>query len=383
MTADRTHPLLLQALRESSVEPLLTLAPDEWVAVVAEAERQGLVPLLHDWITRTGRRERVPAQALDRLKGERIAVAARSLFLATELVAILRAFEASNVRCAPLRGPALAEQLHGDLTLRPMGDLDLLVRKDQLTQLSEVLGSLGFQEVDRRPGFARAYSYTLKLVKDSHLPVVVEPHWTIAYPPFVDAVDMPGVWQRCSRGTAVGVETWRLGREDTFVNLCLHAVHRDDAPLLWFWELDRLVRREPLAWRLIVSRCHAAGIGVLLAAALERTRALFATPVPEEGLAPLAGPASRGSRSRLVRLLADGRDVDGRESLALFLALPGLRARLRYLVALLFPTPAFMRLHYGVRRRDEVARAYVGRLARFSWEALKGLLRLVRRPVQV
>ncbi len=380
MTPADAERRLLQALREASTAGLR--AHDEWAAVVEQAARQGLAPLLHAWITREDRGADVPEGVLDRLTRERMDVAARNMLLASELGAILTACEAGGLRCAPLRGPALAESIWGDVTLRPSGDLDLLVRREELTEVTRVLGRLGFVEVDRRPGFARAYSYTLELVKQSHLPVVVEPHWTIAYPPFVDAVDMPGVWRRCARGKAVGVDAWLLGREDTFLNLCLHAAHRDDAPLLWLYELDRLARQD-IDWREVVTLSRTAGVEGLVAMVLVRVRGFFATPVPQDALAGLGSAHERAPRSRLLSLLAAGAAVDGKESLALFLALPGLRARLRYVLALLFPTPAFMRLHYGVRRADEVARAYVGRLARFSWEALKGLLRLARRPAHV
>ncbi len=380
MTPADAERRLLRALRDESAAGLR--APDEWAAVAEHAVRQGLAPLLHAWVARDDRGGDVPEGVLDRLTRERMDVAARNLLLASELGAILTECAADGLRCAPLRGPALAESLWGDLTLRPSGDLDLLVRREELGEVARALGRLGFVEVDRRPGFARAYSYTLELVKRGPHPFVVEPHWTLAYPPFVDAVDMPGVWRRAARGRAVGVEAWLLGREDTLLNLCLHAAHRDDAPLLWLYEIDRLARRD-VAWREIVARSRTAGVEGLVAMVLARVRGLFDTPVAEDALAVPGSARAPARRPRLLALLAAGASVDGKESLALFLALPGLRARLRYVLALLFPAPAFMRLHYDVRRRDEVARAYAGRLARFAWEALKGLLRLARRPAHV
>src|SRR5439155_357127 len=181
------------------------------------------------------------------------------------------ALAAAGIACAPLRGAALAERLYDHASARPAGDIDLLVRKTDLDAVEATLAALGFSAIDRRPGFAREFSYTLELARDAHGGVVVEPHWTLAYPPFADALDMERVWARCRRGR-----------------------------------------------------------------------------------------------------------VDGRESLALLFALPGLRRRARYAAALLFPSPRFMAVEYGVTGRGGLALAYGRRARHVLWEGVKGTARLLR-----
>src|SRR5207247_1464536 len=83
------------------------------------------------------------------------------------------------------------------------------------------------------PGDVREVSYTLGLARDAHGGVVVEPHWTLAYTPFADALDMERVWARCRRGRVVGEPALLLAPEATLLNLCLHLVHKaPDVPLL-------------------------------------------------------------------------------------------------------------------------------------------------------
>jgi hypothetical protein len=57
-------------------------------------------------------------------------------------------FEAVGLAGAPLRTPALAERL-GEPAARAMGDLDVLVKKDDLARLRAILGDRGFREHDR------------------------------------------------------------------------------------------------------------------------------------------------------------------------------------------------------------------------------------------
>ncbi len=297
---------------------------------------------------------------------------------------ILRACETKGVACAPLRGLVLSELLYGDITARPMGDIDLLVRKEDLPEVADALKGLGFHEVDRRPGFAAAFSSTLEFFKDRHGSVIVEPHWSIAYPPFADRVEMDQVWKRCARGRVVDVETWLLGRADLLVHLCFHLIHRgESAPLLWLYELDRLLRQEKSAldWPQVMLLARETGLELFLAEVLGKVKGLFDSPIPDEVLSELNAqltPASAQAvttavEARMVRLLAGQSRVDGLESFALLFTIKGIRAKLRYAFALLFPSPEFMRLHYGLSSRRQLALYYLTRIVHLCWEGLKGI----------
>lgn len=363
------HPRVLEAVSASGA----AAADAGWEGAIASARAHGLVAALH---AHARRQPDTPASVLAEVAEAHAGQTARSLLLAGELAAVLRLLRSHAIPCAPLRGVALAERLYGDGAARPSGDIDLLVHKGDLEGVERALASLGFVEVDRRRGFAREFSYTLELVKDLHGGVIVEPHWTLAYPPFVDALDMERVWAACRPGRVAGVDTLLLAPEALLLNLCLHLVHKaPDVPLLWLLDIDRLVRREggDLDWQELVALARGAGVEGQVRAALQRVAATFATPLPSgvlDALAP-SGPAP------LDPLLGGEAGVDGRESLALFFALSGVRRRARYVAALLFPSPRFMALEYGLTRRCHLAPAYARRVSYFAWQALKGTARLL------
>lgn len=379
MTTVAPHPLLLDLVRDGDDAPRpLPRGAREWAAITASAEHHGLAPLLYRRLTRAG--GSLPADVMDRLERAAVGVAARNMLLAHELAAILRAAAGRGIRCVPLRGLVLAERLYGDITARPMGDLDLLVRREDLSRVTALLETLGFREVDRRPGFARAFSYTLELVKDAHGGVVVEPHWTIAYPPFVDTIGMDDVWTRCTPGRVVDVETLLLDPTDLLLHLCLHLAHKaPETSLLWHWELDRFIRREggAIDWPAFVARVQGGNLQSLVGDVIEDARTRFATPVPEDARDALATAPMGVRQRRVLRLLARSSGVDGKESLAVLVMLPGARARLRYALALLFPSPRFMTLEYGLTRRRQLGLAYLRRVGHLSWEGLKGTARLL------
>ncbi len=182
------------------------------------------------------------------------------------------------------------------------------------------------------------------------------------------------------RGPVVGVETWLLGREELLLHLCLHLAHKNGAaPLLWSYEVDRFVRQqlETFDWLRFLSLARESTLESLLSQILGAVKEAFATPIPDRIFDQLTLQPRRSMEGRLVRLLATRSNVDGRETLALLFTLRGIRAKLRYALTLLFPSPEFMRLHYGLTRRSQIAVAYVGRLCYLSWGSLKGLVELL------
>lgn len=320
---------------------------------------------------------------MNRASGHQPRHIARNLALAHELGTILRRFHQRGIGVVPMRGLVLAEQLYGDPTVRPCGDLDVLVRKGQLDQVKAVLSELDYRLCDRRPGFAQAFSYTWEFFKTQPIPIIIEPHWSLAYPPYTEQLDMDAVWRRCVPGRVCGVETWLLSPEDQLLNLCLHLVHHNgSAPLRWVSELDAILRKEQpaLQWPQLLKTAQEAGVGRLVAQTLHRAQAMFETPLPE-GIAEQCR-AQHTLKQSLAGRVIDAADVPGKESLAAWFALKGWTAKWRYAVGLLFPSPEFMRLHYELSNRWQLVCWYVKRPAQLGLHALKGFFQLFRGSVR-
>lgn len=373
MTLPEVHSILWSLVRHEPGNAVA--APDRddpiWHGLVQQSLAQGLLPLLHQWsLTPEGKR-RIPSKLRAQLDSEAARMTATNLVLAEELRAILTQCRDRGLSCVPLRGLAVAEQLHGPGTLRPTGDIDLLVRRSDLPAMTELLTSLGYAGMEHRPGFAGTFSYTLEFVKDRHGWIVVEPHWTLAYPPFTESLDMEQVWSRCRKGRIAGITTWLLRDEDLLVHLCWHILHQgNQAPLLWWIELDLLIRRTQasLRWDLIVATAGQSGQSFLVSEVLQALRDRFQSPIPHSTLTCLA---AQRSPARLATLLVQDPGLNGREEFAQFLSLPGVPAKLRYAFGLLCPAPDYMILRYGARGRAKLGLAYVTRLLNLSWEGLR------------
>jgi hypothetical protein len=110
----------------------------------------------------------------------------------------------------------------------------------------------------------------------------------------------------------------------------------------------------------------------LLSRALALVSARLDTPVSPAAQVTLAR-AGEVLDPRLRAVL--GRPgLGGREEIATFLALRGVRSRVRYALGLLFPSPAFLAL----REAGSPATAYVRRAGRLAWSVTRALARAAR-----
>lgn len=367
------HPFLWNLLRRDvgAVHP--SPAPDDsiWDTILRDASEQSLIALLYHRSQESRQKHRFPPSVHHRLKTEVARLTAQSMVLTAELTAILNRCRDRRLACVPFRGLALAEQLYGKAPLRPAGDIDLLVRRQDVPAITELLTGLGYAGMEHQPGFAESFSYTLEFVKDHHGWLVVEPHWTLAYPPFTGALDMEQVWSRCRKGRVAGIDTWLLSHEDLLVHLCFHILHQgEDTPLLWWYELDLFIRqtRASLNWETATLVAEQAGRPFFVAEVLRTLHERFQTPVPQPVLARLT---ARASASPVTNLLVTAPRLNGREEFAQFASLSGFHAKARYALGLLFPSPAFMVRRYGVHTRARMGIAYLTRMLSLGWEGLR------------
>jgi Uncharacterised nucleotidyltransferase len=93
-------------------------------------------------------------------------------------VRLLGALELAGIRALPLKGPLLAERLHGAAGARVSADVDLLVSAADLAPAVEVVLGLGYRRLAHDAAGGERPALHERLVHDSGLPDV-ELHWRV------------------------------------------------------------------------------------------------------------------------------------------------------------------------------------------------------------
>jgi len=246
-----------------------------------------------------------------------------------------------------LKGPSLAADLYGDVSLRTSGDLDLLVPIGQLAHAEELLARMGYVKNDYIHSVLNDWKWRHHHITFFHPDKIikVELHWRLGPAPSSEPA-FGELWSRKRRSPLVAGPVYMLGREDQFLFLVTHGARHGWSRLRWLADIARSLEQPPdcgaLRTLLQRHRCaHIAGQALLLA---DR---LLGTPIPD-GLAALAGSARAGKLAggamfyvgRMINL-HDGplpKDVDRHHRRHLF-ALLTTGQKLLFLVSFLFPIP--------------------------------------------
>lgn len=130
--SDMHYHLLAQAANEIA----------EWQTLPARAEAHGLGPLLYVHLRSAG--VQVPRTVGRRLKALYLRHRYANRVRARVLGQILSAYEAAGIQALVVKGGALSHLIYPEPGLRPMSDLDLLVKKPEVEQARRVLVDLGF-----------------------------------------------------------------------------------------------------------------------------------------------------------------------------------------------------------------------------------------------
>jgi hypothetical protein len=230
MQLDRSTKALLALLacRERAVAmPGIKLTDSEWNALLHAAVRHGVAPFLYarlrTAVNGASSGGELPAHVIDVLKGYFFRTGLENLRLYARLAPLLRTFAEQKLDVIVLKGALLAETVYEDRALRSMGDADLLVRREALPRVDEILRRSGWEQpnADNPAAPRQPLGHQLQpFVRDS---TQIEVHWNIEDDESPFAIDVNSLWQRARPVQVAGVGALALAPEDLLLHLCLHA----------------------------------------------------------------------------------------------------------------------------------------------------------------
>ncbi|MCX6844555.1 MAG: nucleotidyltransferase family protein [candidate division WOR-3 bacterium] len=222
-----TADLLLLCLSDGRQPSAVSRQPStDWNEVANMAVRHGLAPLLFKRLKQSGAQAGIPADAWERLRLAYFNSAGRNKRRFRELRTVLGCLRTAGIPVIVLKGAYLAEAVYGDIAVRPMCDVDLMVPRAEVPRTQAVLLDMG--RVQRHTEDVEWWYRN-----ECHLPAViirtlaVEVHWTIIPADAPLSIDTAGIWDRACTASVAGVDVLALSLEDLLLHLCLHSACRE------------------------------------------------------------------------------------------------------------------------------------------------------------
>jgi hypothetical protein len=239
-----------------------------WDLVLRKSQLEGVSLLVYRRFKDQPWAELIPRYILESWQKEYYANAARNTLILGETKKILDGFQQNKIEAIVLKGVFLAEKIYKNIALRPMNDIDVLIKKEDLERANTVLNSWGYisppnyiDHLGKDPGSSSINS--LSYNKDQAAGFFVHLHWhlvnsTWPLEPVAAKLDMARVWQYAEPVQVAGSKALALSAEHQLLYLALHSFNHSFERLIWLSDILEFLRcsQERIDWAVVLAEAE-------------------------------------------------------------------------------------------------------------------------------
>ena len=276
----RHYSVLINCLRKNNHKYSIKaeeLSQSDWEEIIRLAAAQKVIALLYHRLKKRPDWSCIEDSIRNKLQEMYYLCVKISVKTDALLYTILRRLTNDNIPVIPLKGAHLGQEIYGNIALRQMNDIDILVKKKDLAQTIGSIRELGFStpkmDYDKESGsitrpdtaLSKMVEVAIEEIEDNygyHIDFYnpnsyrVEIHWDIIDKDCGLSIDNEGIWKRAEKRAISGVPAYVMSIEDLLVYLCIHeaSAHLFTLyPLRTFFDIDEIITRfsEKIRWDLV------------------------------------------------------------------------------------------------------------------------------------
>ncbi|HET9907847.1 MAG TPA: nucleotidyltransferase family protein, partial [Anaerolineales bacterium] len=255
----------------------------------------------------------IPPEAQKLLREQKEKYKRSAASLGSALVTYLKAAKTREIPTIILKGLWLCEKIYDNSSMRPGGDIDIIVPKNKVEACLALLNEQGIGE------------YWPNLLKDEYfnkhhlhqqrsspdLSIWFEIHWALDHPYTLLTVDYESIFERSKPAQLLGTPIEEMSTPDLLLSLAIHLVKhaiylpslfdREDLPriiladgmLMYYLDVAEVLKKSrDVDWNLTIQLANQWGAVDILGSVLQVCKKYFDAPIPQEVIAalPVRGP---------------------------------------------------------------------------------------------
>ena len=395
--------------------------PLAWDAVLFFAELHSVAPLLHYHLRHFDGLGLIPPEALRRLLQLSHRAGYQNRHFSQALRELLEVFAEVGIPVIVLKGLSLVELIYGNLSLRPLIDLNILIPSEKLEASENLLLRMGYADSIPHPlqNFYRWLKFHVHLVRSGDFEVRLLLQWDVEDGPRIHAIYLPHLWEEAQPARLSGCDALIPSAHDLVLYLCLQpnkhgyinvpALHVEDLAGFVFaeWSNNRLIRftdiyeaikhhEGTINWEVLIERARASGIEGSVYTSFHWVTKLLGPAIEPWVLDALRPPTPR----RLRRWLFEALDQDPKDDRSASAIKSGFRAwwlkkqkraqlrmiRLLDLLEFIFPRRDELKLSYRLRSKKSPFAVFLVHSSKSLFRCALGFLLVIyslltrRRP---
>jgi len=347
----------------------------DWGCFLEKAREEGISPIVYLMLPGIAIDKNIlPDYVTDELKKDYYLTAKKNILTLNALGNILDVLNKAGLKVIVLKGAALAETVYGNLALRPMSDVDLLVKKEDLYRINEQLNGLGYfptdrsvDDVDLSSTYLTSLDYRNPLGNSPSLHI----HWhfvnsTIPNESYMRQIKMEDIWRDAVRTNIANSETWVMSPHHLIIHLAEHAlrVTHSLSKLSYFCDIDRSINyyMKVLDWNLLVRDTIRFNLNKMVYTTLYFSRYFIEAKIPEDVLLKLKPQRFSIPEKIFMRKTAENKRIPGMSYLIHLSMNKGLVKKLKFVGRTLFPPKDILAQRSYISGADMNYRYYINRI---------------------
>ena len=278
--------LELSEERRQAIKGILSAGVD-WDSMLKNAAWQRLTPLVSHHLRSPELSPLIPEPITARLQNIHYQSLARNMLLQDELVRILSAFNKEGIPVVLLKGAALLDTVYRDISLRPMSDLDILVRPEDIGRAEALVLGLDYtylvQQADEPDDLNNRHLSNLAHRKKG---ILLEVHRHIVDANDAFHFDISDFWARARPIRKTQAEALVFSPEDLLIHLSIKFLsdrrYQSSTAISQLCDIAEIINHysDSLDWDLIVKISREKGFTAGLYSVLYACQRIVGTPLP-------------------------------------------------------------------------------------------------------
>lgn len=285
-------------IKKNKTNGLLYPTRTDWGYLAKVARYHRVIPFIYPQLAACPEIT-VPRDVLEDLKRSYLRIVQMNMLMTSELIAIYDILNARGIPAIPFKGPVLAQVLYSDIKSRHYSDLDILVHREDVCTVREILLHKGYRpEEVMTPSQESAFIKSAHHYRFTHRPsgFDVEVHWEISPRIYSFNLDLAKVWEHAKQVTLSGHEVRCLSPEDMCLILCEHGTRHYWKRLSWVCDVARLIELDEINWDRLFEEAAEIGSSRVLLLGVSLAHHLIGIDLP-------AGLSSQCARDPEVAML--------------------------------------------------------------------------------
>lgn len=279
------------------------LSTINWDMVYKKSTLLGVTPLLYRIIKRQPALTQfsgISEQFLQKIRMEYLRTSIVNDIRFKKLAELIEIFNKAGIEVILLKGSHLAQFVYKDIGVRPMSDIDILIKEKDIAKVEGLLLQMGYKypKLDEisyhSKGFSNDALGQAKLIEwykanHTHLHPFTNPkginclevyHRTIIPPSLPFKIEKEGLWERAAEMKINSTKVLTLSREDTLLHISLDTFYTDDrygCSLKAYCDIATIITHcnNEIDWNQLQLRAYEWGVEKCIYLALRLTEEIF------------------------------------------------------------------------------------------------------------